>query len=101
MIVNKKNCTATVEGKIKKIIDKGMDSSTIIVVEYQVDDENYSVAETLKLKSEVIKLGFLPIGQRKYPAIGSIKIGTIALVNYNPDNPAESFITENEGWITS
>ena len=97
MKINKANCTQTVEGRIKDLKVKGQNFPTMISVEYQVAGNTYIVTESLKLKSEKIKLGFLPIGQKRVPVIGNTAVGSSATVNYNPSNPAESFITHNIG----
>lgn len=97
MKVNKANCTQTVEGRVKELKVKGLDFPTMISVEYQVADNTYVVTESLKLKSEIIKLGFLPIGQKRVPVMGNTAVGSSATVSYNPSNPVEAFITHNIG----
>lgn len=59
MKINKENCTQTVNGRVKELKVKGQDFPTMITVEYQVAGNNYVVTESLKLKSEKIKLGVL------------------------------------------
>ena len=44
-----------------------------------------------------IKLGFLPIGQKRVPVIGDIRAGSPVKVSYNPEDPAEAFISCNCG----
>lgn len=97
MKINKANCTRTVEGHVKELKNKGQDFPTMISVEYQLAGNTYVVTESLKLKSEKIKLGFLPIGQKRVPVMGNTTVGSPAMVNYNPNNPAESYITHNIG----
>jgi hypothetical protein len=97
MQVNKVNCTQTVCGRVKELKVKGQDFPTMISVEYQVAGNIYVVTESLKLKSEKIKLGFLTIGQKRVAAMGNTAVGSSVLVNYNTNNPAESFITNNIG----
>lgn len=97
MKVNKANCTHTVNGRVKELEVKGQDFPTMITVEYQVAGNNYVVTESLKLKSEKIKLGFLPIGQKRVPVMGNTAVGSSATISYNPSNPAEAFITNNIG----
>ena len=84
-------------GRITAIKSKGLDFPTEITVEYVVDGISYFVTETLKLKSEVVKIGFIPIGRRKFPAMGDASVGSYASVNYNPLNPAKSYLTYNIG----
>ncbi|MDY5738608.1 MAG: hypothetical protein SPK45_01500 [Anaerovoracaceae bacterium] len=97
MKINKANCTHTVNGHVKELKVKGQDFPTMITVEYQVAGNNYVVTESLKLKSEKIKLGFLPIGQKRVPVMGNTAVGSSATISYNPSNPAEAFITHNIG----
>lgn len=97
MKINKGNCTQSVEGCVKELKVKGQDFPTMISVEYQVAGNNYVITESLKLKSEKIKLGFLPIGQKRVPLMGNTVVGSSATVNYNPSNPAESYISDNTG----
>lgn len=95
MKINKANCTQTVEGRVKELKVKGQDFPTMISVEYQVAGNSYVVTESLKLKSEKIKLGFLPIGQKRVPVMGNTAVGSPATVNYNPSNPEEGYISNN------
>ena len=97
MKINKANCTQTVNGYVKELKVKGQDFPTMITVEYQVAGNNYVVTGSLKLKSEKIKFGFFPIGQKRVPVMGNTTVGSSATVSYNPSNPAESFITHNIG----
>ena len=97
MKIKKSNCTETTQGIIKGLKSKGMDFPTMVTVEYQVNGVNYEVVESLKLKSEVIKFVFLPIGQNRVPTMGDTRVGSAAQVNYNPMNPKEAFITKNTG----
>lgn len=76
MNISKTNCTHTVNGRVKEL---------------------YAVTESLKFKSEKIKFGFLPIGQKRVPAMGKTAVGSSATVSYNPSNPTEAFITHNIG----
>ena len=99
MRINKANCTRVTEGRVKELKVKGLDFPTIISVEYSVAEKSYVVTESLKLRSEIIKIGFLPIGQKKVPTMGSISVGSAVAVSYNPDNPAESYITHNTGKV--
>ncbi len=96
-MVKKKRCTAKTAGEIVGLRRQGQNLAKIISVEYEVEGEKYEVKESLKMKSEWIKIGFLPIGQKKRPVMGDFNIGDTAEVSYNPDNPKESFITKNEG----
>ena len=100
MKANHSNCTEVILGTIKNLRVKGQDCPTMITVEYQVNGTSYEITEPLKLKSEKIKLGFLPIGQKRVPVMGNTAVGNTAMVNYNPNNPSEAFITNNIGKAT-
>ena len=99
MGINRANCTCTVMGVISFHKDKGLDMPTIIKVEYQVNGITYTIKDTVKLKCSAIKIGFLPIGMNKEPVMGDTRVGSPAMVSYNPNNPAEAFITHNTGFI--
>ena len=98
MFDKKEKCTSIVEGKIVSFKSKGLEHPSIITVEYEIDNVKYQIQETVKLKRSVIKLGFIPIGQRATPTINT-KVGSIIQVKYNPDNPNESYIVGNDGLI--
>lgn len=95
--MNKKKCTARVMGVVTDVRSRGLDFPDVITVSYTVNDIKYSVRETIKLKSEIIKLGFLPVGQRKTPVMGNTQIGTGVEISYDPDKPERAYITENKG----
>ena len=79
------------------IQDKGSDCPTVITVEYEVKNQTYQSKESIKLKSTVIRIGFLPIGQRKTPRMPNTFIGDEAVVLYNPENPQEAYLRDNAG----
>lgn len=97
MKISKEKCTEKVLGTVKNLKIKGQDFPTMITVEYHVSGSAYEVTETLKLKSEKIKLGFLTVGQKRVPTMGDTRVGSAAWVNYNPDAPEEAYITNNTG----
>ena len=67
MWIHKKRCTAETDGTVMNIQGKGSEGLTVITVEYEVKNQKYQIKESIKLKSTVIRIGFLPIGQRKTP----------------------------------
>ncbi len=93
-----KKYISEVKGKIVELKNRGLDCPTIMTVQYQVDDVKYTISESIKLKSQAIKLGPIPIGQRKIPIMGDIKKGTIVTVKYDPENPSKAIIKENGGF---
>lgn len=94
--MNIRNAVKTI-GYVKEIKPGGLDRPGVIKVEYCVGGKIYVVRETLKLKSEPIKLGFLTIGQRKTPKIGTIEVKDEVWVAYSPGNPARAHIVGNDG----
>ncbi|SFI09830.1 hypothetical protein SAMN04487830_12229 [Pseudobutyrivibrio sp. OR37] len=98
-MIDKRNCTAITTGKIKELRSRGLNKATMIIVEYCVDGVTYEVQEGIKLKSEAIKIGFIPIGQKKSPVMGDVSVGSNTSISYNPQNPAEAFITNNRGFL--
>ena len=96
-MINKRNCTESTIGNVIKLRSKGTSSPTVITVQYVVDGVTFEVRETVKKKNEWIKIGLIPIGQRRIPVMGATGIGSDVSVTYNPMNPAEAFITDNKG----
>lgn len=94
-----KNYQGKTIGKVIFLKSKGLNSPIIITVEYLVNGISYSIKKTMKLKSEPIKLGAIPIGQRKVPIIGKVKIGSSVYVKYDLNNPAKALIEGNDGFI--
>ncbi len=96
--MNKEKYDSECLGIVKEIRNNGLDFPTTVTVEYEVDGIKYVLKETLILKSETIKLGFLPIGQRQMPKVKCIK-GESVIVLYNKNNPEKSHIKVNDGII--
>ena len=98
MIIGKKKCTEHTTGVVFKLKDMGDENATtLIMVKYLVDGVEYEIKETLTVKNEWIKIGFLPVGQRQTPVMGLVKEGDEVDVSYNPDKPKKAFITDNTG----
>lgn len=95
--INKTACSAQVVGHISDRILRGSDFPISISVEYYVNNKLYVITETIKYEKKVIKIGNIPIGQKRVPKIGSIRIDSPILVAYNPNNPQEAYLVENEG----
>jgi len=88
----------TCTGVVRDLRSYGADCPLIMYVEYEVDGVSYMLKETVKLKSTVIKLGPIPIGQRKVPQI-SAKRGEIVTVVYDPAKPSHAHVKGNEGFM--
>lgn len=94
-------CTASVLGTVTNLSRKGIDRPTVITVEYQANGQLWHVSESLKLRSEAIRIGKIPIGQRKTPVLGRVEIGDTLPVRYCPEAPSIALIEGNEGhWNT-
>ncbi len=97
MKVNKKKCVNEITGKVIGIRSMGLERRTMIYVGYSVDGKEYTLEESIKYKSEAVKLGFLPVGQKRVPVMGDIAVGASVRVMCDPDNPAEAFLKDNIG----
>lgn len=95
----RKKCTTETTGTIIKTERKSPNMPTMITVEYVVDGVMYTVKESVKLKSEAIKIGFLPIGQRRIPRMGNITEGNTVAISYNPEKPEMAYVKENVGIV--
>ena len=93
----KKRCTLLADGKIIAKKNRGLDFPTSITVEYMVNGITYQITESVKLKSKIIKLCILPIGQERFPRLPSIAVGSHVKVCYNPNNPKEAYLKDNVG----
>jgi len=96
-MIRKKECTSITNGKVVSYKKRsGLDFPDSITVEYEVNNKKYQIEETVKLKSTLIKIGFIPIGQRKVPRLQA-SVGDIVEVRYNPNKPDKAYIVGNEG----
>ena len=69
---------------------------------FGVMEPNYSFENAIvrkKYSNETVRLGFLPIGQKKIPKLGSIVVGDTVSVSYNPMSPDMAYLTHNVGKI--
>lgn len=87
-----------VEGTITKIVHKG-DNLGLVFAEYKVLGKSYQISESVKYKVEPIKLGFLPIGTRKIPRMGTVSVGDSVRIAYNPQQPDRAYLVDNRGFI--
>ena len=99
MELKKIHCALCTEGKVVGIKSKGLEFPTIITVEYNVGEKVFQIKEDLKLKNTTLKIGTIPIGQKKKPVLGYAKIGSIVTVAYNPGDPKEAYLPDNIGKI--
>lgn len=82
-------------GDHHRISSRGVDSSSVITVAYEAGGVAYSVTESVRMKSETIRLGPIPIGQRQVPVMGAVEEGTKVTVIYDPKDPRKAVIGEN------
>ena len=92
--------TGITQGTIRKIALKGMDHPWVIYVRYSVNGINYEIKETAKLKASAIKIGEIPIGQRKTFVLGQIKEGDFVEIRYDEKDPGKAIIYKNDGSLT-
>ena len=92
---------ATCEGTIEQFGIWGPYNYWRIRVSYVVDGVRYELIESVKLRSRVIKIGPIPIGQEQVPKLPTTEVGEAVTVCYDPENPSRACLRDNEGWMTS
>lgn len=83
-------------GTVVRFRRGGIDHPAFVCVRYEVDGRTYECRETVKLKSEPIKIGPVPIGQRKRGKIAS-RVGSKVRVAYLPSDPSKAILADNTG----
>lgn len=96
----KRNYRGITQGKVIRIVDKGMDYPWVIHVQYNVNGHDYKIKETAKMKSTAIKIVGIPVGQRKTFVLGNIKEGDLIEIHYDEDHPEKAIIYGNDGVVT-
>lgn len=96
----KKLYTGFTTGIIDRLRVRGSDEPTTAYVSYYVNGIRYQIKETLKMRSETIKIGKIPIGMKKFYRLGNVSEGSQVLVQYDPMNPAKAILSENDGIMT-
>lgn len=96
----KRNYRGITQGKVIRIVDKGMDYPWVIHVQYNVNGCDYKIKETAKMKSTAIKIAGIPVGQRKTFVLGNIKEGDLIEIHYDEDHPEKAIIYGNDGVVT-
>lgn len=76
----------------------GVDRPASVCVRYKVNGQTYECRETVKLKSEPIKVGPVPIGQRKTAKIAT-RVGSRVRVAYLPVDPSKAILADNTGMM--
>ena len=88
--------TGTTTGTIVRVRPGSTERPTVVYVRYEVDGTEYECRESVKLASEAIKLGPIPIGQRKRGKIPS-RVGETVRVAYLPADPSKAILADNKG----
>lgn len=96
----KKTYKGITQGTVVKIAKKGLDHPWVIHVSYKVNGREYTIKETTKLKSAAIKIGKIPIGQKKTFVLGKIGEGDLVEIHYDETCPENAVIYKNEGVVT-
>ena len=91
-------CTKETEGVITQVKFRGGDNPTSVEVEYSVGETVFRLRDTVKYRSEWIRIGRFPVGQRKIPKIRPAA-GNCVRVRYNPEKPGQAYLPENTGWM--
>ena len=96
----KQRYTGVTTGTVVNVERKGLDYPWVICASYRVDNISYKIKETAKLKTSSLKVGSVPIGQRKTFVLGPLKAGDPILVHYDEKNPQKAILYENDGVVT-
>ena len=92
--------TGVTTGRVSKLVNKGLDFPWVIYVTYCVNQKNYQLKETAKLKSSPIKAGDITVGLKKTFVLGPIQEGDTVTILYDEKDPQKAVIYGNNGVIT-
>lgn len=90
--------TAETVGTVVRARPGSVDRPAVVYVRYEVDGISYECHETVKLASELVKLGPIPIGQCKRGKIAS-RVGSQVRVAYLPEDPSRAILADNSGLV--
>ena len=96
----KKYYRGLTRGTVEDIKLKGLDHPWVITVSYNVNGQDYMVKETVKLKTETLRAGRIPIGQKKTFVMGDVKAGDEIMVRYDEKRPEKAIVEGNDGAVT-
>lgn len=96
----KNNYMGITQGRVMRIVHKGLDHPCVIYVQYNVNGIDYEIKETAKMKSELIKIAGIPVGQRKTFVLGIVKEGDLLEIHYDEIRPEKAIIWGNDGVVT-
>lgn len=96
----KNNYMGITQGRVIRIVDKGLDYPWVIHVQYKVNGIDYEIKETAKMKSTAIKVAGIPVGQRKTFVLGDVKEGDLLEIRYDESHPERAVIYHNDEVVT-
>lgn len=96
----KKYYRGLTRGTVEDIKLKGLNHPWVITVSYNVNGQDYMVKETVKLKTETLRAGRIPIGQKKTFVMGDVKAGDEIMVRYDEKRPEKAIVEGNDGAVT-
>ena len=96
----KNNYMGITQGRVIRIVHKGLDYPWVIHVQYKVNGIDYEIKETAKMKSTAIKVAGIPVGQRKTFVLGAVKEGDLLEIHYDKAHPEKAIIHGNDGVVT-
>ncbi|MBS4967406.1 MAG: hypothetical protein KHZ73_00885 [Lachnospiraceae bacterium] len=96
----KNNYMGIAQGRVIRIVDKGLDYPWVIHVQYKVNGIDYEIKETAKMRSTAIKVAGIPVGQRKTFVLGVVKEGDLLEIRYDEAHPERAVIYHNDGVVT-
>lgn len=87
-------------GTVTWIRPGGIDHPSVIHAVYRVNGKEYQIKETAKLKSRMIKVGKIPVGQKKSFVMGAVAQGDEIWIRYDERRPERAIICGNDGVVT-
>lgn len=93
--------TGRCQGEVVALAPHGRHSVTVARVRYEVGGRSYELEEALALRSEAIRVGPVPIGQRKTPKLGDMRPGREVEVAYLLEDPSQALIIGNDGLMNA
>lgn len=88
-------------GEVVSLSSHGARHVTVARVRYEVGGQSYELEESLALRSEAIRVGPVPIGQRKTPKLGDVRPGRKVEVAYLLEDPSQALIIGNDGLMNA
>ena len=96
----KNNYMGIAQGRVIRIVDKGLDYPWVIHVQYKVNGIDYEIKEKKKMRSTAIKVAGIPVGQRKTFVLGVVKEGDLLEIRYDEAHPERAVTYHNDGVVT-